>query len=542
MKKIFFVLALVTLSVSVSANVVYCDPASEIEGGFAEDWDNAVSPSVMPLTLSGMYPGDTLVIKGGVISIKSLTDLWEITKGITVIGGFDPALEGNDLTMPTYPSATPTIFDGDVNGNGRPDAGDAEALIRVNLKDNVDQVCTLQGIDMRNTYHYVQGESTSDLDTYMAKTAALRLICGTVFVKNCEIYNNFTGNRGSQSVTVVGAKAHFIDCDIHNGVSESRGGLIRTRDYFPNPKDEKDNPIHPSTVIERCALHHGSALAGRKINAAGTYGGAIHASTGEIFAINSTFVLDSCYSKGGALRGNKAGITLISCTFGQNFGVRADTADSKQYSYGSSIGLDGDVPVRFMNTIVLDDKDMGDKRTAPIYTDGNTVTADQFFISNDHNILGTIYIYVNGGRISSDELTALMKANDQFNVNKNNDFTAIFGDVYTNLKNNGGFAKSILPLKMQNGATVEELVDYAYEECPDWTEVDATVDQRGWKRNENVTCVGAAAYEAEEPSALPEVQNAQCTMHNAMYNVLGQSVDENYRGIVIYKGQKYLLQ
>jgi len=540
MKKILSIFVLAALTTGAMAEYWFVDPAATSTTAEGYSWDDALPAAKMRGMLSQMFEGDTMFIKGGTISIKTLTDMWEIKEGITIIGGMNPSLNGTDVTMPAYPSATPTIFDGDANANGKPDAGDAETLIRVNLSSNMEKTVILQGLVLRNTYHYLEGEPTGDLETYLAQTAALRLICGTVFVKNCEIYNNFSKNRGSQTVTVVGAKAHFIDCDLHHGVSESRGGLIRARDYFKNGKEE--DPVHPSVVLERCALHEASALAGRKINAAGTYGGAIHASTGEIFAINSTFVLDSCYSKGGALRGNAAGITLISCTFGQNFGVRADTADQKPYAYGSSIGLDGDVPIRFMNTIVVDDKDVGDKATCPIYTDGNETSADQFFISNDYNILGTIFIYVNGGKVKADSVAALFKSNDQFNVNKNNDFTARFGDVYTNLKDNGGCSKTILPLAMMNGASVSALQDYADAHCPDWTSVDASKDQRGYIRDADQTCIGAAAYEAAKPSALEEAQSSIINPQSAKFNILGQPVGEDYKGIVILKGQKYLVK
>jgi len=535
MKKIFSIFVLAALTTGAMADYWFVDPTATSLTAQGYNWTEAASPEGMRGMLTQMYPGDTMFIKGGTISIKVLADMWEIKEGVTIIGGLDPTLTGTNFVIPTYPSATPTIFDGDANANGKPDEGDAEALIRVNLSENREATVILQGLVLRNTYHFVEGESTKDLDNYMNKVSALRLICGTTFVKNCEIYNNFTKNRGSQTVTVVGAKAHFMDCDLHHGVSESRGGLVRARDYFTNPKDEEDNPIHPSVVIERCALHEASALGGQIINANGPYGGAVHASTGDLFAINSTFVLDSCYSKGGSLRGNASGITLISCTFGQNFGTRVDAGgtETKPFSYGSSIGLDGDVPLRFMNTIVVDDKDKGNKATASVYTDGNTTTADQFFFSNGYNIMGGCIIYV-GQRISTDEFNALWLATDQVNVYNNNDFTRIFGDVYTNLKNNGGSSKTILPLSMLNGAPVSELQDYADEYCPDWTSVDASKDQRGFTRDKDVTCVGAAAFESTTPSALEDI--------SATYNILGQPVGENYKGIVIYKGQKYLLQ
>jgi len=537
MKKIFSIFVLAALTTSAMAEYWFVDPAATSTESYGYSWEDALPPSGMCGLLSSMFEGDTMFIKGGTISIQSLTDLWIVKEGVTIIGGLDPTLTGTNFVIPTYPSATPTIFDGDVNGNGKPDAGDAETLIRVDLSKNQEATVVLQGLVLRNTYHYVEGESTQDTVTYLNNVSALRLMCGTAFVKNCEIYNNFTKNRGSQTVTVVGAKAHFIDCDLHHGVSESRGGLIRARDYFMDGTEA--TPVHPCLVIERCALREASALGGKKINAAGPYGGAIHASTGELFAINSTFVLDSCYSKGGAVRGNASGITLISCTFGQNFGTRVDTTD-KACSYGSSIGLDGDVPIRFMNTIVVDDKDLGSKATCPIYTDGNTVTADQFFLSNDYNILGSIFIYVNGGKQGADVIAALMKDNDQINVNKNNDFTARFGDVYSNLKNNGGCSKTIMPLKMMNGAPVSDLQDYADQYCPDWTEVDASVDQRGYKRDAEQTCVGAVAFEST-PTALQNVKTA-AVVDNNRYNVLGQMVEDDYKGIVILKGQKYIVR
>jgi len=546
MKKILsFTMMLALVCGSASARTWYADPASTNKSAAGTSWEQAVTISNLRKAFSAFGAGDTIFVKGGTIQLEAITDRWDITRGITIIGGFDPNATGTVTALPHYPSATPTIISGDINKDGKPSSGDAPALIRVNFENDLNAVFVLQGFDLVNTYYDNIEEAEKDLETYMAESSALRIICGTAYVKNCHIYNHITpNNRGSQCVTVVGAKAHLMDCELHDCICLSRGALVRSRSYFIGKVES--NPILPSLVLERCCLYNANNMGGdgQTVNTAGEYGGAVHVSTGDVFGINCTFVNNTTYSKGGAVRAAASGsvpsnIAFISCTFGNNYSARSDHEGAeKANSYGSSFGLDSDCSFKLANTFVVDDKDNGKKRYVPFYTDKNTKSIDQLGKSGGYNVFGTIFFVVNGAKI--EDLSSFYQPTDIY-ATTGVHFFDYFGTM-SRFTDNGGCSKTILPQQMQNGDNVAHLQELADNWFPTWTKVDASLDQRGAKRDSLVTCVGAAAFEAEAPMGLEELRAAFESNNPAVYNLLGMPVGESYKGVVIQKGKKYLLQ
>jgi len=462
---------------------------------------------------------------------------------VTMVGGFDPAATGTVTEWPTYPSATPTVFDGDANNSGKADQGDVKALMRVEFGKNDDKKITIQGIDFINTYND-ETESPEDIKTAMNECAALRLICGTAFVKNCHFYNHITPcNRGSQCVTSIGAKLHMTDCEVHDCVSMTRGSLLRLRNYFIDEDTNKTQK--PECVLERCSFYNGNNMGGKTMDNNGFYGGGIQVSYGYIFAINCTFANNTGYSDGGGMNGNESGVSLISCTFVNNQCMRAqdaDVAETGRNTYGSNLHFSKDGPLNIANTFILDDLDNSTKQYATTYTGENTKAMTEICLSGGYNVLGTVFYYQGGKEVS--EQNAVWKPSDLWTVVKSNTaqkYATYFG-TNKEMQDNGGFSKTILPLKMQDGAKVADLQTLANKLCPTWTKVDATVDQRGLKRDESITCVGAAAYEAAPPSAINEIKSASFNLQSSIYNILGQPVNSTYKGIVIQNGKKLLLQ
>jgi len=546
MKKIFstLMLALMAISTFAAAKVYYCDPAATNEKAKGSSWEDAVTIAMLRKSLNGTgLNGATIYVKGGTIRFTDATaDLWTIKSGVTLIGGFDPAATGTVTELPQYPSATPTILNGDINNDGQPSKGDATALMRVDFSADSTKVFTVRGFDFINTYYDAE-ESPNDELTAMNTCAALRLIRGTAYVQFCHFYNHISpNNRGSQCVTAVGARLHMSDCELHDCASFSRGGLLRLRNFFVN--NDKNQPREPDCVLERCCFYSGNSMGGESMVVA-QYGAAVHVSYGPLFAINCTFANNLAYSDGGAVSANESGVNFISCSFLNNYCARADNMDIEakiRNSYGSAFHVSHDAPIRMANNFVLDDLDDASKRYALMYTDNNTVDIENYVTSGGYNVMGTLWIYKNG--IQQDDQTAAWLATDTWTRPTSGTaehYATYFGTNKT-MQKNGGFSKTILPLQMQNGAKVSDLQALADQWCPSWTKVDASVDQRGYKRDAAVTCVGAAAYEAEVPAALKEIQNAECTMQNTMFNILGQPVGENYKGVVIQKGKKYLLQ
>jgi len=546
MKKILsiFFVALVAMSVSAKGKTWYCDPAATKDGD-GKSWDKAVTLSTLCTSIKGTgMNGDTIYFKGGTIKFKQVSDYMLIKAGVVMIGGFDPQATGKVTQLPSYPSATPTIFNGDLNNDGMPSKGDAKALVRVDFSADSTKSITIQGFDFINTY-YDDEESPNDELTAMNECAALRLIRGTAYVQHCHFYNHITpNNRGSQCVTAVGARLHMSDCELHDCASLTRGGLLRLRSFFVN--NDKNQPRTPDCVLERCCFYSGNSMGGESKNIAGQYAGGVHVSYGPIFAINCTFANNLSYTDGGAISANDEGVNFISCSFLNNYCSRSDNMDLEfktRNSYGSAVHVSHDAPIRLANNFVLDDLDNASKTYALLYTDNNTVATENFVTSGGYNVSGTLWVYKNGQQ--QDDQSKVWLASDiwtQPTSGTAEHYKDYFGTNKTPQKN-GGFSKSILPLQMQPGDNVAHLQELADQWCPSWTKVDASVDQRGWKRDATVTCVGAAAFEAEEPSALEE--NSQSSIFNlqsTMFNVLGQPIDADYQGIVILKSKKYLVR
>jgi len=544
MKKLLsiFLLALMATN-TFAAKVYYCDPLATNTKAKGSSWDDAVTLAMLRKSLNGTgMNGATIYIKGGTIKFTEASDFWTIKSGVTLIGGFDPQATGTATELPTYPSATPTIFDGDINNDGMPSKGDATTLMRVNFSEDSTKVITIKGFDFINTYYDTE-ESPNDEKTAMNECAALRLIRGTAFVQFCHFYNHISpNNRGSQCVTSVGARLHMSDCELHDCASLSRGGLLRLRNFFIN--NDPDQPRQPDCVLERCCFYSGNSMGGESMVIA-QYGAAVHVSYGPLFAINCTFANNLGYSDGGAVSANEAGVNFISCSFLNNYCARSDNMELEaktRNSYGSAFHVSHDAPIRLANNFVLDDLDDASKRYALMYTDNNTVDIEHYVTSGGYNVMGTLWIYKNGQQ--QDDQTAAWLATDIW-TRPTSGTAEHYKDYFgtdKKMQKNGGFSKSILPLAMQPGAKVSDLQALADQWCPSWTKVDASVDQRGFKRDANVTCVGAAAFEAKSPSALEEVQSSIINHQSSIYNVLGQPVDENYKGIVIKKGQKYLVR
>ncbi len=559
MKKIFSFAALFLATLNVSAATYYCDPTStKTRGG--DSWESALSPEVIRGALSKMTDGDTILIKGGTVTLASTGAFWTITKSMTFIGGFDPDATGKVTELPTYPSATPTVFSGDINKDGKASRGDAVAIFRVDYSGDDTKVCTIQGIDVAYTYNDAQG-ADADIDSYLEECAAIRLICGTTFIKNCHIYEHVTPcNKGSQCITNVGAKLHMMDCEVHDGVALSRGGLLRTRNYFVG--GNKDNYQLPSTVLERCCFYNGSALglnaddpsmsleariaAKDPSLATGTYGGGLQISSGALYMINSSVLSNKNYSNVGGISGNVSGFYIISSTIGNNEGIRDDhdqASSPKNCCYGSSLRMEADGIIKIANSYVTDAKDNSKKQYAPFYQDGNNKMMSECFISGGYNVLGTVCFYpdANADTVNVWQSTDLRSIYNGGSADYAQTFSKHFGTI-DNFKDNGGCSKTLYPLTYQAGDNVAHLQELADAWFPTWTKVDASLDQRGFVRVADATCVGAADANANQPTALEDVTINPQFNSNAMYNVLGQPVAPNYKGIMIIKGQKYLLQ
>ena len=524
--KVFLSALMAVAALSVNATVWYCNPALDAEGkdgGQGENWEDAFSFSMLREGINDVLEdGDTVLIKGGTIAIPSSAKQLEITKsGITLIGGFDPNATGVATSMPIYPSATPTIFDGQKKST---------SLIRVDYSASPEGTLTLQGFDLINTYNPTE-EASDDINNYLYNNGALRIFCGVITVKNCHIYENKTDvNEGSQSVVNLGAKLHMIDCEVHDAWSMGRDALPRARTYYKNGQDKPETNVIPQTVLERCSFYNGNSSAGIQYNTLGVYGGGIHVSAGPIYLINTTIANCHNYSTGAAMSGNKSGFFIISSSIVGNEGDRADDPNAdKKYNYGS-LRMEADGVVKLANSFVVDVHDNGNKGHVVYYQDSNTKDASENITSGGYNVLGTFLCYKGGAEDGSFAWQSTdLTSTYQGGAEQVKTFGKYFGSL-DNLGNHGGFGQSIFPLAMQNGASVAAWF-------PDWVKdkIDVTVDQRGFKRDAQVTCVGAAAYEAQAsdintPKSAMQAQKTVKMMDNGRILIQANGVTYNILG------------
>ena len=75
MKKIISLTALVLATMNLSAATYYCDPASTNTRG-GDSWEKALSPEIIRGALSKMTDGDTILIKGGTVTLASTGAFW----------------------------------------------------------------------------------------------------------------------------------------------------------------------------------------------------------------------------------------------------------------------------------------------------------------------------------------------------------------------------------------------------------------------------------------------------------------------------------
>ena len=111
-----------------------------------------------------------------------------IGKGYTIIGGFAKGLTGTTNDTPT-PSATPTIFSGDINGDDVASVGDAECLLSFTVAGEHDVIddmkVVLQGLEFTCAFSNKKGNHG------WTDRGALHIAgCGSENVKVCRFHGN----------------------------------------------------------------------------------------------------------------------------------------------------------------------------------------------------------------------------------------------------------------------------------------------------------------------------------------------------------------
>ncbi|SFG25806.1 right-handed parallel beta-helix repeat-containing protein [Prevotella sp. KH2C16] len=233
-KKITLSLALSTIPFMGFSAEYYVRPAAT---GSADgsSWDNAIAFATMYENINNYNNGDTFYFSGGVYTPAKVIG---ITNGYTFIGGFDPALTGTNHDTPIYPSSTPTVFSGDLDGDGAMSPGDLNRLLAFNTatKDDSKKVI-LKGVEFTKAY---STQSTTTEGALWIRN------CGYVEVDNCRFYGNVDDKYyGGMAFTGEYSTAYFNDCEFTNNRAVSRGGAIRL---------SSNSGTKGLTVFNRCLI------------------------------------------------------------------------------------------------------------------------------------------------------------------------------------------------------------------------------------------------------------------------------------------------
>lgn len=385
MKRFTFMLAgVLCASASFAADYyVSVDGSGEKDGS---SWENAIAFTDMCGKINEYKDGDVFYFQGGTYYVPAKVPT--VSKGYSFIG---------------TTTGTPTVFSGDVNGDGVANEGDASSLLFI-------QLATKNGDDSK---HFVLKNITfTGAYVNQTKTSALRVDnSGCVDVQNCIFDKNISvyskdNNYGGPACLLERSTVNFTDCKFINNESKGRGGAIKLT---------SDVLTKGYTTLNRCLVSG---------NTASSLGSAIFFNHGqELNIINSVITENKSGTEGeigaifsiGADNTYARRITIINSTIAGNMG-------------GAQVLGRKDAVIRIANSIIV-----GDGTTSAI----SLQDKPKQVLSNGYNIIGMYRV----GAAS----TTLWNTSDF--VSEDNTLNSIFG---TNAVTAG-------PVAVPYGATQEQM-------------------------------------------------------------------------------------
>lgn len=275
-------------------------------------WENAIAFTEMYSNINTKYQnGDVFYFQGGTYYVPAKVPT--VSNGYSFIGAT---------------TGTPTVFSGDVNGDGVANEGDAPSLLFI-------QLATKNGDTSK---HFVLKNITfTGAYVNQTKTSALRVDnSGWVDVQNCFFNKNISvyskdNNYGGPACLLERSTENFTDCKFVNNESKGRGGAIKLT---------SDAQAKGYTTLNRCLVSG---------NKASSLGSAIFFNHGqELNIINSVITENVSGTEGevGAIFSIGAGdnfarqITLINSTVTGNKG-------------GAQVLGRKDADIRIANSIIV---------------------------------------------------------------------------------------------------------------------------------------------------------------------------------------------
>lgn len=389
MKRFTFMLAGVLCASASFATDHYVS----VEGSGEKDgssWENAIAFTEMCGKINEYENGDVFYFQGGTYYVP--TKVPTVSKGYSFIGAT---------------TGTPTVFSGDVNGDGVATEGDASTLLFI-------QLATRNG---DTTKHFIlQNITFTGAYVNQARTSALRVdnsgwvdVQNCIFDKNISVYSK-DNNYGGPACLLERSTVNFTDCKFINNESKGRGGAIKLT---------SDKQAKGYTTLNRCLVSG---------NTAGSLGSAIFFNHGqELNIINSVITENKSVTEGeiGAIFSIGAEedkfarrITIINSTIAGNIG-------------GAQVLGRNNADIRIANSIIV-----GDGTPAISLQE-----KPKQFLSAGYNIIGKYQV--------GDASTTAWKTSDF--VSDDNTLESIFG---TNAVMDG-------PVAAPYGATQEQMEEIA---------------------------------------------------------------------------------
>ena len=337
MKRFTFMLAgVLCASASFAADLYVSVDGSGVKDG--SSWENAIAFADMCGKINEYNDGDVFYFQGGTYYVPAKVPT--VSKGYSFIG---------------TTTGTPTVFSGDVNGDGVANEGDASSLLFI-------QLATKNGDDSK---HFVLKNITfTGAYVNQTKTSALRVdnsgwvdVQNCIFDKNISVYSK-DNNYGGPACLLERSTVNFTDCKFINNESKGRGGAIKLT---------SDASTKGYTTLNRCLVSG---------NTASSLGSAIFLNHGqELNIINSVITENKSGTEGeigaifsiGAEEGKNARrITIINSTIAGNIG-------------GAQVLGRNNADIRIANSIIV-----GDGTTSAI----SLQDKPKQVLSNGYNIIG----------------------------------------------------------------------------------------------------------------------------------------------------------
>ena len=413
--------------------------------GSGLSWDDAMSPArFRSMFAQGFRNGDEIFMAGGTYYVgEADTEYLEVSKGIVVKGGFDPASTGYNTDI-TYPSQFETIISGDINQNGKADTGDCHLM-----EVSAQIPAAFYGITFKHGYLETCTHNERP-GIYIKDGGNLELnYCKIVDCVSAITATNATA--GGAAMVLYYGTANLYKTIISGNKSNNRGGAIRLQNV-----SGKTNKLY----LDACLITNNGIEK--------DFGGAIQVSGSpcEIYMNNTTITGNYVGGKGGAAINGGDLLVMINSTVVNNYCANG--------ANGHDIRCESAGKFYIMNSIIVGETGKTDASNPNIIVEGS----GKMLNSCGYNLIGTTK--VSGGGAFTAHLT------DKTGL--------VYSDIFgTNtLADNDGYPQSIalqnrslalIPIAIVNQFINERKLPF-----------DVWVDQRGKDRNTTAFCPGAFEY------------------------------------------------